>query len=304
MTLHGWYDLLGHYSYDESTGKLLPEWITMPGSDKITMTLDDMHKRVAYAKERRFRVALYFADGMAIDSGALNYAEEIVFREPNGQIRKHHWGGPDTIAQTYVMNPLHPRVRSFFHGYLKALLDEFGRDIDALNWDETFTIKTGDISTGEYPGYADRGFMLLCKELRDKVKAENPDIALIGSDCTGLMLPQDDGSYWWALPAQNALVFDGTFQDSQFYPTAWQYGLFPNYRNVLWSCNWQPFSHFDWTNTGVRVFGAPVPISNGWAEDKGISDCSEAEVKKIIELFEFKKNQHSRLCWLEASDEL
>jgi hypothetical protein len=303
MTLHGWYDLLGHYSYDESARKLLVEWITMPGSDKITMTRDDMHKRIAYAKERGFRVALYFADGMAIDSGAPNYSEDIIYREPDGQLRKHHWGGPDTIAQTYIMNPVHPTVQSFFRGYLKALLEEFGKEIDALNWDETFTTKIGDLSK-DPPRYADRSFMLLCKELRDMVKAYNPEIAFLASDDTGLTLPQDKGSYWRALPAQNALVFDGTFQDSQFYPTAWQYGLFPNYRNVLWSCNWQPFNHFDWTNTGVIVFGAPVPISNGWAEDKGISDCSEAEVKKIMELFEFKKHQRSRLRWLEASDEL
>jgi hypothetical protein len=303
MTLHGWYDLLGHYSYDESARKLLVEWITMPGSDKTTMTSHDMHKRIAYAKERGFRVALYFADGLAIDSGAPNYSEDIIYREPDGQLRKHHWAGPDTIAQTYIMNPVHPKVRLFFSSYLKALLEEFGKEIDALVWDETFTIKIGDLSK-EPPGYADRSFMLLCKDLRDMVKAFNPQIAFLASDDTGLMLPQDDGSYWHALPTQNALVFDGTFQDSQFSPTAWQYGLFPNYRNVLWSCNWQPFNHFDWTNTGVRVFGAPVPISNGWAEDKGISDCSEAEVKKIMELFEFKKNQHSRLRWLEASDEL
>jgi len=302
MTLHGWYDLLGHYSYDESAKQLLAGWITMPGSDKITMTPSDMHKRIAYAKERGFRVALYFADGMAIDSGAPNYSEDIIYREPDGQLRKHHWGGPDTIAQTYIMNPVHPKVQAFFHGYLMALLNEFGKEIDALNWDETFTTKIGDLSE-DPPGYADRSFMLLCKELRDMVKAYNPEIAFLASDDTGLTLPQDDGSYWRALPAQNALVFDGTFQDSQFYPTAWQYGLFPNYRNILWSCNWQPFNHFDWTNTGVRVFGVPVPISNGWAEDKGISDCSEAEVKKIMELFEFRKNQRSRVRWIEASDE-
>lgn len=301
LTLHGWYDLLGHYSYDESLKKLLPEWLSMPGGDKIPMSLSDMHKRIAYAKERGFRVALYFADGMAIDSGAPNCSEEIIFREAEGQLRKHHWGGPDTIAQTYIMNPVHPKVQLFFYGYLRALLDEFGKVIDALNWDETFTTKIGDISTGDYPGYADRAFMLLCKELRDMVKSHNPAIAFLASDCTGVTLPQDDGSLWRALPAQNALVFDGTFQDSQFLPTAWQYGLFPNYRNVLWSCNWQPFNHFDWTNIGVRVYGVPVPISNGWGDDKGISDCTEGEARRIMELFEFRKNLRGRIRWLEAT---
>ncbi len=303
MTLHGWYDLLGHYSYDESTRKLLAEWMTMPTGDKIPMTLADMHKRVAYAKERGFRVILYYADGMAIDSGAPNYSEDIIFREPDGQLRKHHWGGPDTLAQTYIMNPLHPKVKEFFCGYLMALLTEFGKEIDGLNWDETFTTKIGDLSAGEYPGYADRAFMLLCKELRDMVKSYNPEIAFMASDCTGLMLPQEDGSFWRANPAQNALVFDGTFQDSQCYPTAWPYGLFPNYRNVLWSCNWKPFENFEWSNLGVRTFGVPVPISNGWAEDKGISDCTEAEFRKVMQLFEFRKNLSGRIRWLEASDQ-
>jgi len=302
LTLHGWYDFLGRYSYDESTHRMLTEWIAMPGGDRIPMSLTEMHKRITYAKDRGFRIALYFADGLAIDSGSPTYSEEIVFREPSGELRKHHWGGPDTVAQTYIMNPVHPKVHSFFRSYLKALLNEFGKEIDALNWDETFTTKVGDISTGSYPGYADRAFMLLCKELRDIVKSHNPEIAFLASDCTGLMLPQEDGSFWRALPAQNALVFDGTFQDSHCYPTAWQYGLFPNYRNVVWSCNWTPFQHFDWTNTGVRVFGVPVSISNGWEENRGISDATEAEVRKVMDLFGFRKNLRSRLRWLETRD--
>jgi hypothetical protein len=301
LALHGWYDLLGHYCYDESAKRLVKEWIAMPTGDKLPMNLSDVHERIAYAKDRGFRVALYFADGTAIDSGGPRYSEGIVFREPSGQLRKHHWGGPDTLAQTYIMNPLHPKVQSFFRSYLKALLNEFGKEIDALNWDETFTIKVGDVSTAQYPGYADRAFMLLSKELREIVKGENSQIAFLASDCTGLMLPQDDGSYWRALPAQNALVFDGTFQDSHCYPTAWQYGLFPNYRNVLWSCNWSPLKDFEWTDTGVRIFGVPVAISNGWGEDKGISDCSEVEVRKIMELFEFRKNLRARIRWLDVT---
>ncbi len=302
LTLHGWYDFLGRYSYDESTHRMLNEWIAMPGGDKISMSLTNMHKRITYAKERRFRVALYFADGLAIDSGSPTYSEEIVFREPSGELRRHHWGGPDTVAQTYIMNPVHPKVQALLRGYLKALLNEFGKEIDALNWDETFTTKVGDISTGSFPGYADRAFMLFCKELRDIVKSHNPEIAFLASDCTGLMLPQEDGSFWQALPAQNAVVFDGTFQDSHCYPTAWQYGLFPNYRNVVWSCNWTPFERFDWTNTGVRVFGVPVAISNGWGENRGISDATEVEVRKVMDLFDFRKNLRNRLRWLETRD--
>jgi hypothetical protein len=303
MTLHAWYDFLGRYCLDESTGKLIREWTAMPGGDKIPMTLKDLHKRIAYAKDRGFRVFLYFADGVAIDSGSPTYTEEIVFRERDGQLRKHHWGGPDAIAQTYVMNPVHPRVQSFFHAYLDALLQEFGKEIDGLPWDETFTTKVGDISTGEHAGYAERAFLLLCKDLRDKVKAYNPEIAFMASDCTGIRLPLEDGSYWEPAPAQNAIVFDGTYQDSHCNPLAWSYGLFPNYRNVLWSCNWKPIENFEWTHYGVRAFGAPVAISNGWADNKGISDCSEVEIRKFMDLFEFRKNLKTRVRWIETRDD-
>jgi len=59
-----------------------------------------------------------------------------------------------------------------------------------LTWDETFTIRVGDLSRAPHEGYADREFMLLAKELRDLVKARNPEIAFLASDCTGLSLPR------------------------------------------------------------------------------------------------------------------
>jgi hypothetical protein len=303
LTLHGWYDLLGRYCFDEESQKLDARWTVMPQGDRSEMSLEEMHRRIAYARARGFRVLLYFADGMAIDSGAPNYGEEIVFREPDGTLRKHHWAGPDTITQTYVMNPLHPRVENFFRGYTRALLDEFGSEIDGLTWDETFTTRLGDLSRGMYPGYADRAFMLLCSELRNLIKARNPELAFLASDCTGLRLPQEDGSYWSATPAQNALLFDGTYQDSQCSPAAWQYGLFPNYRNVLWSCNWQPTKNFEWTALGVRAFGAPAAISNGWGENKGISRYSEQETDKIMELFRFRKALRGKIRWIECREE-
>jgi hypothetical protein len=300
LTLHGWYDFLGRYSFDEEKGRFDSRWVTMPTGEKVPMTIEDMHRRIDYARERGFRVLLYFADGLAVDSGASNFSDDLLFRETNGEPRKHHWSGPDTIAQTFIMDPLHPRVRSFFLNYMRALLDEFGDTIDGLNWDETFTIRAGELSIGKYSGYADRAFMLLCKELRELVKARNPTIAFLGSDCTGLTLPLEDGSFWSAEPAQNALVFDGTYQDSHCYPTAWQYGIFPNYRNVLWSCNWKPLTNFEWTRMGVQAFGAPVAISNGWEDNRGISAYSELETKKTMDLFKFRKTQRSRLRWMES----
>jgi len=302
LILHGWYDFLGRYCYDESAGRLDARWTAMQKENRIPVSLDDMHRRIAYAKERGFRVLLYYADGLAIDSSAPNYDEQTIFREPDAQLRKHYWNGPDTVGQMYIMNPIHPRVHRFFRGYTQALLAEFGGEIDGLAWDETFTIRAGDLSTGEHAGYADRTFMLLCKELRNMVKARNHDLAFLASDCTGLALPLEDGSYRTTDPAQNALVFDGTYQDSQCYPAAWQYGIFPNYRNVLWSCNWNPVKNFEWTALGVKTFGAPVAISNGWGENKGINQYSEQEIQKVMELFQLRKEQRSRVRWIAVVD--
>ncbi|MGB5873544.1 MAG: hypothetical protein WBG01_00915 [Bacteroidota bacterium] len=302
LTLHGCYDFLGRYCFNEKTKQLDDKWTVMKGTEGLEMSLREIHKRLAYANERGFRVLLYFADGLAIDSAAPNYDESLVFREPDGTLRTHYWSGPDTSAQTYIMDPLHPGVQDFFRGYMEALLAEFGGEIDGLNWDETFTIKTHDISRGETAGYASRVFMFLCKELREMVKARNPDIAFLASDCTQLSLPLEDGTYWSVNTAQNALVFDGTYQDSQCYPAAWQYGLFPNYRNVLWSCNWKPVENFEWTKLGVRAFGAPVAVSNGWGENRGVSRYSEEEIRKLIELFREKKAQPGRVKWIELGD--
>jgi hypothetical protein len=302
LTLHGWYDLLGRYCFDEKAKRFDRRWRVMRGGEGQELSLGEIHKRLAYAKERGFRVLLYFADGLAIDSAAPNYDASLVFREPDGSLRRHYWSGPDTSAQTYIMDPLQPRVQDFLRHYMGALLAEFGDEIDGLNWDETFTIKVGDISRGQPPGYTSRAFMLLCKELRDMVKAENPEIAFLASDCTQLSLPLEDGSYWSTNAAQNALVFDGTYQDSQCYPAAWQYGLFPNYRNVLWSCNWKPVENFEWTKLGVRAYGAPVAISNGWGEDKGVARYSEEEIRKLIQLFQERKAQPGRVRWIEVGE--
>ncbi len=301
LTLHGWYDFLGRYSLNRS-GRFDRRWSAMPGSDRIEMSVDEIHRRLGYAKERGFRVLLYFADGLAVDAASPDFDWGMVFTEPDGSPRKHHWTGPDTLQQTYILNPVHPGVQDFFRRYLRALLDEFGDEIDGLNWDETFTVKAGDIARGNYPGYADRTFLLLCKELRTMVKSRNAEMVLLASDCTGLSLPQEDGSYWKALPAQNALVFDGTYQDSHCNPGAWQYALFPAFRNVVWSCNWKPVTNFEWTIFGVKAFGAPVAISNGWGDCKGVSQYSSSEIRRLMDLFEWRKTQRGRVRWIEFNE--
>jgi hypothetical protein len=66
---------------------------------------------------------------------------------------------------------------------------------------------------------------------------------------------------------------------------AWSYGLFPNWRNTLWSCNWSDITGFHLTRWGVRTFGVPVAISNGWGDDCGPSEWSPCQRDTILRLF-------------------
>jgi hypothetical protein len=95
---------------------------------------------------------------------------------------------------------------------------------------------------------------------------------------------------------------DGIFQDSGCYPGAWPYGVFPNLRNVLWSCNWEPLGHFDYTQHGVECFDAPVSTSNGFIENRGPGELSSDEIKPLLDLFQKRKGHRTQLEWRELQE--
>jgi len=95
---------------------------------------------------------------------------------------------------------------------------------------------------------------------------------------------------------------DDPFTSPNYDSAAWQYGIFANYRNVLWSCNWNPVKNFEWTTLGVKTFGDPVAISNGWGESKGISQYSEQEIQKVYATLPARKGQRSRVWWTTVVD--
>jgi hypothetical protein len=100
--------------------------------------------------------------------------------------------------------------------------------------------------------------------------------------------------------APYALMSHGTYQDSEV-PEAWPYGLFPNYRNVLWSCNWSHLNTFHTlTEYTVETFVAPVSISNG-TNDLGISQMSSEKQRMFIDLFEKRKNKRMEITWIEEA---
>ena len=81
------------------------------------------------------------------------------------------------------------------------------------------------------------------------------------------------------------MVADGTYQDTHCDAVAWSYGLFPNWRNTLWSCNWSDITGFQLTRWGVQTFGVPVAISNGWGDDCGPSEWSPHQRDAFLGLF-------------------
>jgi len=135
--------------------------------------------------------------------------------------------------------------------------------------------------------------MTLVKEVAAEVGNFNSDLAFFASDDIGPTSPGD-------LAAPYCLFAHGTYQDSWCTPTAWPYGLFPNYRNVLWSCNWAPVRRFDYSRYAVKTFNVPVPISNGaFGDDIGISDMTAEQRTKVMELFNQRKQKRMDISWIE-----
>ena len=314
LALHGWYGYIGQYAFDWRKGVFFKEWIAFPNAldphfqsladapyfgpegynwqknsvratRPVPMSLAEMHKRIHYAKDKGFRVGIYYADGL----NACDGVKEIY--DPSKVLHWGGWEGPDTKGKTYAQNPLHPEVREFFVKYIQALLDEYGKQVDGFIWDESSMIRAGDLGTEAAPGYASRGMMTLMEEVAARVADFSPELALFTSDAT----------WAWELDTPPyALVTQGTYTDIGCAPAPLPYGLFPNYRNVFWSCNWAPVTRFDYSRYAVETFDVPVPISNGPAgEDVGIGDMTAEQQKMVMDLFDKRKRKKMDISWID-----
>lgn len=301
LAMHGWYDFVGRYAYDSSAKRLVKSWTAFPNSlspefrktaervpsfqrlRPVPMSIAEVHARLHYAKSRGFRVALYFADGVTSCEGAKGV------HDPVKALKWEGWSGPDTAGKSYAQNPLHPDVRDFYASYLNALLAEYGGEFDALVWDETHTVRVGDMGPERFPGYADRAMMNLVRDLTRTTQSFRSELAFLVSDNIGL----------YGYKAPYCLMAHGTYQDSSCREKIWPYGLFTNYRNVLWSCNWSPLKHFDRTRYGVDTFDTPVTIANGHVEDIGVSEMTAEQLGRILALFNARKQRSMRVGWIE-----
>jgi len=294
LVLHGWYDLVGRYTYLFRYGRLEEEWTAFPRAEEVRaqfprscslpMSRAEVHRRLRYAKERGFRVVLYFAHGLAVCEGARD-----VYR-PEKVLYSGGWQGPDTMGPTHIQNPLHPEVRQWFKGYLNALLQEYGREIDGLLWDATFHIDPSHLGPPSCPGYAVRAMMTLVRELAEMTHRYRKDCAFLTVDC--------HGGQGWHLKVPYALVADGACQEGEGQPQAQGFGIFPNYRNVLWLFHRHPLSRFEEMRRSVEERGMPVSLASGWGEDGGISEMPSEMAERVLELFHRRKEQRTSLRWL------
>jgi hypothetical protein len=168
-------------------------------------------------------------------------------------------------------------VFGWYTNYLGALLKTYGAETDGFVWDETFHAPLGQIAAAPQPAYCDRAMMTLVKALTHQVHALDPEKVFLASDCIGVL-------GWTDVPGY-AMMADGTYQDTHCDPVAWSYGLFPNWRNTLWSCNWSDITGFHLTRWGVQTFGVPVAVSNGWGDDCGPSEWSPHQRDAFLDLF-------------------
>jgi hypothetical protein len=311
LCLHGWYDWVGRHCFDAKKGKFDDQWTAFGNYEKAKkrpsqMTLDGdtidigfakcvpvqlslakVHERLAYAKSRGFRVGLYFAGGTIGGTDLPTFSPRRVLRNQYG------WAGPDVKGDAVVENPLVSEVYRYYLAYADALLAEFGHEVDAFVWDETFQVPAGSLGSAEVPGYADRAMMRLVRAVAKKIEDYNRrnrgEIALLASD--------DLGPVGGASP--DALVAHGTYQDSWCDPKAWSYGIFPNYRNAMWSCCWWPVHKWKWVELGVREYQAPVSLSNGYGDNIGFSEMSPEMQQKVLALFQWRKQRPTHLKFLE-----
>jgi hypothetical protein len=276
LCLHGWYDALGSYCYDARAHSMKPEWVAFERTRKVRFTQAELKRRLRFARDLGFHVLLYFGDGLAADSGVPGYHDDWAYRDPKGK-KITGWQGPDTFGPTYMLNPAHPEVFSWFTNYMSALLQTYGAETEGFVWDETFHARLGQIASSPRPAYCDRAMMALVKTLTRQVNRFDPQKVFLASDCIGVFGWNDAPGY--------AMMADGTYQDTHCEPVAWSYGLFPNWRNTLWSCNWNDVTDFHLTRWGVRTFGVPVAISNGWGDDCGPSEWSPRQRDAFLRLF-------------------
>jgi len=287
VCLHGYYDYLGRYAYNNKTKRIDDAWKAYDEkAQMVPMTKEELHRRIKMVKEMGFRCAIYYFDAMAYEDANPEFNPEWIWRDETGNpIIWYYWQKrPDSKGHTnYMMNPAHPGVRQWFLDYTKALITEFGKDLDCLVWDETNAVQQGTTAKiGSGMTEADRAMMRLVSDITREVQRGwtlNPDLAFMTSDCIDAHGPSKE------VQVPYCLVSHGTYQDSWCDPKAWSPGMLPNYRNCLISCNWSAVKNRDWNRIAAEEYGMPQGLANGFGEDIGPSEMPKEILDEVIARF-------------------
>jgi len=299
LCVHGWFDQMGSWSYDPATQAMRKTWTAMPAGDRVPMSVAEVHRRIDYARERGFRVALYAATALLCDDKAPTWNPDLALRDKAGKMQSSYWKGPDTLGTNQRLDPTHPEVVAFYRAYQKALLTEFGPKLSALVYDETFYVTQGRFSWRDgKPAEADRAMMRLVGQLSrdaESMRKSCKEIVVLTSDCVGFA----DHVAGGPIPPYS-LASHGTWQDSHSNPAAWPMALLPNARNALWSCNWNPIKNKDWNRINHEKWRLPQSLSNGWGDKLGPAKMPKELLEQVITRFNERcTDQRDRIRWLE-----
>jgi hypothetical protein len=287
VCLHGYYDYLGRYTFNSKTQRIDDAWKSYDDrAQLLAMTREEFHRRIRLVKDRGFRCAIYYFDGLSYDDAGPEFNPQWIWRDA-GDNHKPWWywqKRPDAHGHTnFMLNPARPEVRQWFIDYTKALIAEYGRDLDGFVWDETNAVQQGATAKlGSSMIEADRAMMRLVADVTREVQRGwtlNPDLALLTSDCVDAHGPSQE------LQVPVCLVSHGTYQDSWCDPKGWSPGLLPNHRNCLISCNWSPIKNRDWNRSAAEQYGLPQGVSNGYCDDLGPSEMPKEILDEIIARF-------------------
>jgi hypothetical protein len=56
---------------------------------------------------------------------------------------------------------------------------------------------------------------------------------------------------------------------------------------------------FDRSEYAVNTFDVPLPVSNGYGEDVGIAEMAPDDVKRMMALFNQRKQRRMDITWIE-----
>lgn len=311
FTLHGWYDEVGRYCFDEEAGCLAETWTVFPHIHSkelldrelvqqpennlprayafrnlerlhsVQLDWNQVRDRLTYARDLGFRTGFYLITGLM----ALGDRDEHLLDGTGLAAEAVLWVGPDAVGPTYLMNPAHPAVRAKVLAVTDALLERVGDLVDAFVIDEAYYIGYGELGPASCPGYADQAQATLIREIAARCHAFSPSLALLTADHLGTQTLEGK-AYPYSLFA------DGIYHDAWCHAQPWQASLLPAWRNVVWSCNWAPESEILNTKWAVLAYDAPIALSNGcFGDDIGLAEMTPESRELIVELWQTKMSR-------------